>query len=94
MRIRLSYIKRGTIGDGCEVESMMDVDELPRVGDCVFLSERHAQRIADFHPEGMSIASIPNRRYIVTAVEHKWDRLEAPVFYVIISTLAREQQTT
>lgn len=94
-RTRVCYIKRGTIGDGCCVDECLDIDELPRLGDCVFLNERMSKIIGDFDPEGMSIpGGIPDRRYIVTRVEHKWDRLSAPIYNVTISTLTKEETIT
>jgi len=90
MLIRVAYIKRGTISNGCQVAAKMDVDVLPRVGDTVLLSDHHAQLIRDFDPYCRPLAV---RRFSVIGVEHKWDRLAAPLVDVIISTLRSEEIT-
>jgi hypothetical protein len=85
MFIRLAYLKRDENGkilwDGVELDSELDVDMLPRIGEHVFLPPRLWGPIM---PDSTLDVC---RRYIVVRVEHKWDRLVAPIYDVHVADM-------
>lgn len=91
MYIRLAYLKRSEDGEvlweGVELVDKLDVDLLPRVGEHVFLAD-HLWKDALPHIKMHTGA----RRFVVVRVEHKWDRLMAPIYDVHVADLLTPAQ--
>jgi hypothetical protein len=85
MKIRLAYLKRGSVGDGIELAGSFSVYVLPRIGDCVLLPEDMCERIADCDTrrkdDGFPIntPSFPVRRFEVVNIDHDWNQFEQPI---------------
>ena len=84
MLIRLAYLKRNADGtvqpDGIELDPAFDIDDLPRIGEGVWLPRHIAQKA---HPDFKS--PLLPRRFEVVQIDHFWDRLMAPTRCVYVA---------
>lgn len=85
MKMRLCFLPRHTDGtvrfDGtCLADCFDNCDHVPRIGETVVLP--------DFLLDAIPADAFPRlRRFVVVAVEHRWESLVGPQLRVGISTL-------
>lgn len=83
--IRITFARNELMTDGFLVdEDFTNADHVPRIGEWVVLPPAHCEII---HRNTSPRMAVPAIRYKVVMVEHRWDKLGAPVVFVTIANL-------
>ena len=85
MNVRVAFLRRDENGevlhDGIELaESFRNLDYVPRIGETVVVPKSFRDILQPHHP-------LPQKRFEIVAVEHRWETLLAPVLHIYLSTL-------
>lgn len=88
MRVKISFATNDLLTEGFAVdEDFQNLDYVPRIGEWVVLPQTLCELI---HEKSRAKLPLPAIRFRVVMVEHRWDKLVAPVLVVTLRHLNDE----